>query len=1111
MIFCGDGIGLEKSGSLTSQLVANDSLESHAAVSLDGEMKSEIYKKSNENSMELKQGRDDSRLDYRAQKIEAKWEEETTTSQPSEEFRDEERHMEWCNWPYTLVEETTEGKQASNSGREGKREGKMKKWKRHTMTKDKSKSKFKLKGGTKKNSEVLWAKVNEIKKGWAKKKLRTQPLIKIESARERTKVKKSVQEEDRRIGLKNLTNTCYLNAAIQGLQSCTLLRDAITKAPARDWEKSRLTRRMKVLFLEMTNSDRLEPWAPDELFKEVCTWEKCAKFKNKDQQDAGELITCLIEKLSEENKTAGKLFSDAQLNTTRCKICKVETAVEQMYQTIALNIDGIESNSPAGEKREKTIEDLLRRYSEWEPLTKDNEYECLTCEKHQDAHRQTKFVYGPNILVMQLKRFSWKEEKGITTVSKLSTRVNFQEDLSLPCQLSSVGVHANYKLKAVIEHNGKTATSGHYLAYVREGNQWTEWNDETGRLVTWATVKNSEAYVLFWERTEEEGAQRWDEVGQTETESMEQMEDEGEEGGTTLVSVEPGNENIKMDIEVLDGQKQSHIGNKRRLESSESSNSNRLKLVPRVTIKRQKRWGEDLKVNMEETLEVAKSTSKWDKQPKGREKPLKYNEGETPLIEESCGSCREDEDKSKPKETSRSNGWEEADQDRMPAEGCHALELVVKNLCNEMEYLKRVVSNLKKENNELRLRMTLWERMNKMKDDEIAEWRNGDDREKEAAEGSPTPVFRRTGDSNITGPSLKKKKEQEVYGLNEKTENKAGKNIASANQPRGERMQIDDMSEDGNEPPARNRTRWKVERRKSGRIEIPELPHRGFLEDCFKRQIGLPINGRQTKNIYSFTNKLVAKGYTKVVTTYQGMYYVMEREQVNWGMFKDRKITIDGDWCWRSEGVTVYNPSRNLPNRTIVPHRFAIKPIQNTNRCSLRTDRYYIHVYQTKVGSSRRTLSSKGIAEELRTRFGGVYMPREIDKQKSSRRWDTRRKTGDAEPPKNRSTGRENWRKNERKMDTWRVMCAEDEDRKRRPMPQSKDNTGRTNWNLRGDDQRRSTNRLREHTRLREHNWGEKAVETNRIEFHKLGEKLDKLTMTLDKLVQEKLKEKKDF
>ena len=425
----------------------------------------------------------------------------------------------------------------------------------------------------------------------------------------------------------------------------------------------------------------------------------------------------------------------------------------------------------------------------------------------------------------------------------------------------------------------------------------------------------------------------------------------------------------------------------------------------------------------------------------------------------------------------------------------------MKNLCKEIENLKGVVRSLKSENRELRLRMTLWERKNKMEEDEIAEWRNGDDRDKEAAEGSPTPVFKRSGQQ--------KKKEQAVEALKEITENKPKTNIESTDQAGGERMQIDGRSEDENEPPVRNRTRLKVEKRKSGRNEIPELPHRGFLEDCFNRQIGLPIKGRQTHNIYSFTNILVAKGYTNVVTTYQGMYYEMEREQVNWGTFKDRKITIDGDWCWRSEGVTVYNPSRDRQSRTIVPHRFAIKPIQDTKRCRLRTDRYYIHVYQTKIGPSRRTLSSKGIAEELRSRFGGVYMPREIDNQNSSKRGGKRwRKIGEAEPPKIRDTERGMWRRNERikTKDTRWVRGREDEDRKRGLRPQRKDFRGRIYCNLRGNNQRRSTNRRREHT------WrGTAAVEMCRTDFNKLEEKLEKLTKTLEKLVQEKRKEKMDF
>ena len=313
-------------------------------------------------------------------------------------------------------------------------------------------------------------------------------------------------------------------------------------------------------------------------------------------------------------------------------------------------------------------------------------------------------------------------------------------------------------------------------------------------------------------------------------------------------------------------------------------------------------------------------------------------------------------------------------------------------------------------------------------------------------------------------------------------------------------MEIDDRPEKGSRPPEIRRLDEKEVRRRSGRTAMPELPHRAFLEDCFQRQIGLPLHKRQMKTIYSFTDKKVAWGYTNVVTTCQGMYYEMEKEQVNWDSFKDRKITIDGDWCWRSWGVTVYNPARDRTIRTIVPHRFAIKPKQNIMTGRLRTDRYYIHVYQTKIGTSRRTLSSKGIARELNRRFREVYMPRKIDIQNSPRRGDRqRRDTGNRNVARKEGTWRENsWRemRTKKKKDSKRQMLGKGENGRRKSPVQRKNWERRTQWNPRGVIQRDRVNRRGEHR------WREEGAEIGQTDLHNLGEKLDKITRTLEKLVQ---------
>ena len=92
------------------------------------------------------------------------------------------------------------------------------------------------------------------------------------------------------------------------------------------------------------------------------------------------------------------------------------------------------------------------------------------------------------------------------------------------------------------------------------------------------------------------------------------------------------------------------------------------------------------------------------------------------------------------------------------------------------------------------------------------------------------------------------------------------------------------------------------------------------------------------------------------------------------------------DWNWRAEGVTLYYPTREEINRTIVPHRFAINPNRETLRRKLRTDRYYMHIYQTRIGPERRTLRSKAIARELSRKFGKIYWPRKMDMQNEQKR-----------------------------------------------------------------------------------------------------------------------------
>ena len=176
------------------------------------------------------------------------------------------------------------------------------------------------------------------------------------------------------VGLENLGNTCYLNAVLQCLRGCTLLQDVITHSTANTDKEYLLSRKLRVLFQEMSKQGRTKPWSPKEIFEEICSWEKCNGWKDKKQQDAGELWSCLIEELYEDNKAAGKLFMAEQRNTTKCKTCKRATWQENSCSLLALSMEDnhfANRDSRHEPKTTTTIEELLDKWTSWENYRKE--------------------------------------------------------------------------------------------------------------------------------------------------------------------------------------------------------------------------------------------------------------------------------------------------------------------------------------------------------------------------------------------------------------------------------------------------------------------------------------------------------------------------------------------------------------------------------------------------------------------------------------------------------------------------------------------------------------------------------------------------------------------
>ena len=140
-------------------------------------------------------------------------------------------------------------------------------------------------------------------------------------------------------------------------------------------------------------------------------------------------------------------------------------------------------------------------------------YVCTTTKKEVEASRSLSLEQLPPILVLHMKRFIYDETSG--GCQKLLKVVDFPVDLEIPREILSLnsrnkyhGKQKQYKLFAVVYHNGKEATKGHYVTDIYHTGlaSWLRCDDSLVKLVQEGQVlahsTNSVPYILFYRRAD---------------------------------------------------------------------------------------------------------------------------------------------------------------------------------------------------------------------------------------------------------------------------------------------------------------------------------------------------------------------------------------------------------------------------------------------------------------------------------------------------------------------------------------------------------------------------------------------------------------------------------
>ena len=170
--------------------------------------------------------------------------------------------------------------------------------------------------------------------------------------------------------------------------------------------------------------------------------------------------------------------------------------------------------------------------------------------------------------------------------------------------------------------------------------------------------------------------------------------------------------------------------------------------------------------------------------------------------------------------------------------------------------------------------------------------------------------------------------------------------------------------------------------------EDPEEQPKNFkyLKKCFMDQIGIDMENKQSRSIFNFDETLIAKGFERVVVTWQGMFWEYSHDDISFRNLKKDQFPPEGFESWSAKGVKVLRVIKPCRRSKPFAHRFAVIPPEHFRGvCNpLEVGKYYSHVYQTKVmvGREMKTLRSKLMARELKLICGASYHHRKYDLEK---------------------------------------------------------------------------------------------------------------------------------
>ena len=321
------------------------------------------------------------------------------------------------------------------------------------------------------------------------------------------------------VGLKNVGNTCYFNAAVQCLARLPSLTNYVL-SPKFDNQINKLNPlgshgligsayKQFLYDLGHTNEEFINPFSLKQAISS-----KYRQFANSSQQDSQELLNALLDGLHEDLNQSGaargsrpvkeindtmdswtihraknsspimNLFHGNYFSSLECPKCKKQKFAREHFSILTIEIPKTFFNKSV------KLNDCLSDFSKTKILDSKNLWECPYCKEKVNAIQKFGVYRCGHILIIQLKRFG-------NNLRKNKTEVDYPDEITDSFCLHNKNI--TYKLVGVVFHNGDLS-HGHYTsaAFDYISNQWIYYNDEKIQKISSSFVHSDSAYILFY-------------------------------------------------------------------------------------------------------------------------------------------------------------------------------------------------------------------------------------------------------------------------------------------------------------------------------------------------------------------------------------------------------------------------------------------------------------------------------------------------------------------------------------------------------------------------------------------------------------------------------------